>query len=110
MQNKKRDNDDNLLFTSMEPLGKHTWFAGPRFLENMYFETADLFPDTKKLQMMIFSGRNKQTIISFDEYMKYASTCDLLQIRNWCTNQPILMTDRVDDIFEEFLGSSRKKQ
>ena len=94
----------------MESLKGNTWFAGPRFLENMYFETADLYPDTKKLQMMIFSGRNQATIRSFDEYMRDASTCDLLQIRNWCTNQPILMTDRVDDIFEEFLGSTRKRQ
>ena len=58
MQNKTRDNDDIVLFTSMDRLDKR-WFAGLRFLENLYKETEDLYPDTTKLKMMIFSGKNK---------------------------------------------------
>lgn len=82
MQNKKRDNDDSVLFTSMKPL-KHPWFAGLRFLENVYRETADLYPDTRKIQMMIFTGKNSKTIETFDEYMKEYGTPNLFEIKTW---------------------------
>ena len=59
--------DDDVLFTWMEPLaGNKFFFAGLRFLENLYRELDDMYPDTKKIKMMIFSGKVSQTRGTFD--------------------------------------------
>ena len=107
MQNKTREHDDKVLFNSMDRLN-FRWYAGLRFLENLYQETADLYPDTHKMKMMIFSGKNKATIETFDEYMRAEKTFDLSQIKTWMKNQPIVLTDKVDAKYEEFFGSSKK--
>ena len=61
IQNKTRETDDDTLFAWMEELEwtpdgsrKKFWFAGLRFLENLYHDLEDFYPDTRKIQMMIF--------------------------------------------------------
>ena len=111
IQNKTRVMDDDVLFTWMEPLdGNKFYFAGLRFLENLYRELDDMYPDTKKIKMMIFSGKVSQTRGTFEQYMKEYATMDLLLINKWHPTQPILLTDKVDETFEGFTSPSQASQ
>ena len=58
--------------------------------------------------MMIFTGKNSQTIETFDEYMKEYGTPDLFEIKTWKkSEQPILLTDSVDGTYEQFFGNNQ---
>ena len=100
------------MFTWTKPLiSEHTgedrsYFAGLRFLENLYTDLDDLYPDTKKIKMMIFSGKVQKTIGTFREYKEENATFDLLKLTQW-DHKPILLTDTVDEEFESFTSPSK---
>lgn len=68
----------------------------------------DLQPDARKLQMMIFSGKNSQTLTTFDEYMRDYGTPDLFLPKTWKKDEPILLADKVDEVYERFFDNEEK--
>ena len=59
--------------------------------------------------MMIFSGKNSSTFGTFDEYMRDYGTPDLFQPKTWKKDEPILLTDKVDETYEKFFENENKK-